>query len=669
MTIPVPTSVALEATLCEEESLANSVLEEIRVQVGRRVSGHWTKVRGRQAGQRIVAEARELGVGTVVMPTAAGDRSDWAHAVETVMRERPCPVVLESVPATQRSRVQAYRMAPQPVADPHPAPAEPRRPPAAVAGPALPGAAPRPWENVPEATGEVQPDASGDDGADVVLHASKAVLALGALGVVYGDLGTSPLYTEQTIYTLHAAHQINPLNVFGITSLIFWSLTLIVSFKYATLIMRAHNHGDGGGMALAMLIRRNKVPHTVALVTLGLIGASLFLGDGVITPAISVLSAVSGLSIVSSSFNQLVVPISLVILLVLFVIQRRGSATVGQLFGPVMLLWFAVLAVMGIFGLASDPAVLKALSPSYGIQFCAAHGIDSFLTFGGVVLCVTGAEALYADRGHFGPGAIRISWFAIVMPSVVLNYLGQSAVVLQHPRDASNPFFLMVPSWAEVPLVILSTLATIIASQAVISGSYSVARQAMRMGYLPRLKIVHTSDLEGQIYIPVINWMLAAGVVVLVIIFQSSSSLANAYGVAVTGTFLLNTSLFLAVAHYIWRRPMWRLILLGTLLGTVETTFLLANLAKILHGAWVPLLIGFTLTSVMLIWNRGRAIVTANRIEREGPMREFIQELEANDPPVTRVPGVGIFMSPGRDTTPLAMRAALEYTHSLHAKV
>jgi KUP system potassium uptake protein len=674
VTIPVTTRMALDARMPAEESLAESVLEEIRVQVGRRVTGHWAKVRDRQAGSQIVHEARSLGVGTLVMAAAPDGRGQWNQTVEAVMRERPCQVVIESVPAALRGPGADPRLAPRPAPE-RDAVAPDLFAPETVRQLAVPtvmgasGAALRPWENVPVAQTTAVPDAAGDDDDDVILHASKLVLALGALGIVYGDLGTSPLYTEQTIYGLHAAHTITPGNVYGITSLIFWSLTLIISFKYATLIMKAHNRGDGGGMALAMLIRRYKVAHAVGLVTLGIVGASLFLGDGVITPAISVLSAVSGLTAVSPGLKHLVVPIALVILVFLFVIQRQGSAVVGRFFGPIMLVWFAVIGVVGISGVASDPSVLQALSPTWGVEFFINHGLDSFLTFGGVVLCVTGAEALYADRGHFGPGAIRLSWFAIVLPSVVLNYLGQSAHVLQHPADKRNPFFLSVPHWGLVPLVILSTVATVIASQAVISGSFSVARQAMRLGYLPRLKILHTSDFEGQIYIPVINWTLAAGVIVLVLIFQSSTKLANAYGVAVTGTFVIDTALFLAVAHYIWHRPRWQLVGIGFLLWTVEAAFLLSNLAKVLHGAWVPLLTAATLTSIMLIWNRGRSIVTRNRTEREGPMAEFISELEAADPPLNRVPGVGIFMSPGRDTTPLAMRAALEYTNTLHAKV
>jgi KUP system potassium uptake protein len=664
VTIPVPASVPLSTWMPEEERLAESMIEEARVQVGRRASGHWQKVRAGQGGRHIVQEARAMKTETIVMPNVSSKRGEWQQTLETVMRERPCQIVIESIPEALRARDEFHHV-------PSVAPVPPERKHHRRAKSALTdasGVTLRPWENVPTAKPEEPVEAVVGGDPDVVLHAGKLVLALGALGVVYGDLGTSPLYTEQTIFGLHAAHKITTDNVFGITSLIFWSLTLVVSFKYATLIMRAHNRGDGGGMALAMLIRRFKVPHALLLVTLGIVGASLFLGDGVITPAISVLSAVSGLSVVSPSFTHLVVPIALVILVLLFVIQRQGSALVGRLFGPVMLLWFFVIAVIGISGVVSDPSVVQALAPNWAVEFFINHGFDAFLTFGGVVLCVTGAEALYADRGHFGPAAIRLSWFSIVMPAVVLNYLGQSAHVLTHHGDRGNPFFDSVPSWGLVPMVILATVATIIASQAVISGSYSVARQAMRLGYLPRLKIIHTSDFEGQIYIPVINWVLAAGVIVLVLIFQSSQRLANAYGVAVTGTFVLDTTLFLAVSHYIWKWPKRRLIGIGVLLLTVELMFLFSNLAKVLHGAWVPLLTALTLTSVMLIWNRGRKIVTHNRIEKEGPLDDFIKGLESADPPVTRVPGVGVFMSPGRDTTPLALRAAIEYTKSLQEK-
>ncbi|HWD85021.1 MAG TPA: KUP/HAK/KT family potassium transporter [Solirubrobacteraceae bacterium] len=503
----------------------------------------------------------------------------------------------------------------------------------------------------------------------MVLHAGKLVLALGALGVVYGDIGTSPLYAEQVTLTYHAAHRVDPTTMYGIVSLIFWAITMVVSVKYAGVIMRVHNRGDGGIMALAALARRLRVPHTVAYVTLGIFGASLFFGDGVITPAISVLSAVSGLDVVDSGLAHLVVPISIVILVVLFLFQRKGTATVGGLFGPIMLVWFAILAILGLSEVVRHPGVLQALSPVWGVRFFTDHGAEAFLALGGVVLCVTGAEALYADRGHFGAGPIRLAWFGVVLPGVLLSYLGQAALVLSHPRDRVNPFYLLAPSWGQIPLVVLSTVATVIASQAVISGSYSVAKQAMQLGYLPRLRIVHTSLVEGQIYVPVVNWLLAAGVVALVLAFQNSNALSNAYGVAVTGTFILNTVLFLVVARAIWNPPAWKLAPLGAVFLFVELAFFSANLAKILQGAWFPLALGIIVSIVMLTWNRGRAVVTANRLAKEGSLTEFLSGLHEVEPPIRRVPGTAIYLNPGRDTTPLALRASIEHTHALHDKV
>ncbi len=367
---------------------------------------------------------------------------------------------------------------------------------------------------------------SDDSHVDVVAHATRAVLALGALGVVYGDLGTSPLYTEQVTFGFKATQHITLAGVYGIVSLIFWSTAIIVSTKYAGFIMRAHNRGDGGIMALAALCRRNRVARATTLVTLGIFGASLFFGDGMITPAISVLSAVSGLEIASPGIAHLVVPIAVVILVALFMVQRKGSGTVGWLFGPVMLIWFASIAAIGLPEVVSHPAVLQALSPTWAARFFIDHRFQAFLTLGGVVLCTTGAEALYADRGHFGPGPIRLAWFGMVWPAVLLNYMGQAAWLIDHPQaplhHPFNPFFSVVPSWFQLPEVVLATGATVIASQAVISGSYTIARQAMQLGYLPRLRIVHTSEMEGQIYVPVVNWILAAGVIALVLVFKSS---------------------------------------------------------------------------------------------------------------------------------------------------
>jgi KUP system potassium uptake protein len=370
---------------------------------------------------------------------------------------------------------------------------------------------------------------------------------------------------------------------------------------------------------------------------------------------------------------HVVVPISLAILLSLFVLQRWGTGAVGTLFGPVMLLWFAVIGVLGAHEVVLHPSVVQGLSPSYGLSFIVDHGGAAFLTLGAVVLAVTGAEALYADRGHFGPGPIRLSWYAVVFPGVLLSYLGQSALILEHPtlvRGANfNPFFQLAPSWGRLALVFLASIATIIASQAVISGSYSVARQAVQLGFLPRLKITHTSKQEGQIYVPVINWALCIGVVALVLIFQTSSRLAEIYGVAVTGTFILDTVLFMVVARMAWATSKWKLILLGTVLLLVEVSFFTSNLTKIGHGAWLPLLVGLALTMVMVTWRKGQVIVTRNRTEKEGSLDEFLETLASRDPAVRRVPGTAIFLNPSKDTTPLALRAEVEHTHALQEQV
>jgi KUP system potassium uptake protein len=520
---------------------------------------------------------------------------------------------------------------------------------------------------VDEAAAGPRPD---DDERDVVAHASRIVLALGALGVVYGDLGTSPLYAEQVIFTKHAeaAHTTIP-GVYGIVSLIFWALTIIVSLKYAWFLMRAHNRGDGGVMALAALIQRRGVGRTTLLVTLGIFGAGLFFGDGMITPAISVTSAVEGLKVATPGLAHLVIPISLGILAGLFAIQRRGTGAVGWLFGPVILVWFAVIGVLGAREVVQHPGVLQALAPTWGLRFVVDHGLAAFLTLGGVVLAVTGAEALYADRGHFGATPIRRTWFGIVFPAVLLSYLGQGALILAHPHTITNPFYLLVPSGGRIAMVVLATAATIIASQAAITGSFSMARQAVQLGFLPRLKILHTSQVEGQIYVPVISWALALGVVALVLVFQSSTRLANIYGVAVTGTFILDSVLFLAVAHYLWRSAAWKLVLVAALFLTVEVSFFSSNLTKVGEGAWIPLCVGLLASLVMVTWRRGREIVTRNRIEEEGPLSDFLYQLRMADPPIQRVMNVAIYLSPGKLTTPLAMRADVQHHRVFHDKV
>ncbi len=518
----------------------------------------------------------------------------------------------------------------------------------------------------PETDGPV--DAQGE--RDVVAHGSKVVLALGALGVVYGDLGTSPLYTEQVIFTKHAdaAHPTIP-GVYGVVSLIFWAMTIIVSIKYAWLLMRVHNRGDGGVMALAALIQRRGIGRVALLVTLGIFGAGLFLGDGMITPAISVTSAVEGLKVASPGLSHLVVPIALGILAGLFAIQRRGTGAVGWLFGPVLLIWFVVIAALGLHQVVQRPGVLQALAPIWAARFMIDHGFAAFLTLGGVVLALTGAEALYADRGHFGATPIRRTWFGIVFPAVLLCYLGQAALILGNPRAIVNPFYLLVPSGVRIPMVILATMATVIASQAAITGSFSMARQAVQLGFLPRIKIRHTSDVEGQIYVPLVSWGLAIGVVALVLVFQNSTRLANIYGVAVTGTFILDTILFLAVARHLWHTPTWKLAPVGALFLTLEISFFSANLTKVAEGAWIPLCLGLVVATVMVTWRKGREIVTRNRIEEEGPLQDFLYKLRMADPPIQRVDNVAIYLSPGMSTTPLAMRADVEHHRVFHDKV
>jgi KUP system potassium uptake protein len=501
-----------------------------------------------------------------------------------------------------------------------------------------------------------------------------AALALGALGVVYGDIGTSPLYALQTVFTVdnHAVHP-DKSSVYGVISLVFWAITLIVTVKMVLLIMRADNDGEGGIMALIALVQNVVLRRRVAkaaLVALGIFGASLFYGDGMITPAISVLSAVEGLKVVSPSLHSVVVPITVAIIVVLFAIQRLGTAKVGSVFGPVMAVWFAVLSVAGVRGIADHPGILRAASPTYGAQFLFDHGSVAFAALGGVVLTVTGAEALYADMGHFGRGPIRMSWFAIVFPALILNYMGQGALILGTPEAVDNPFFLLVPHWSRVPMVVLATVATVIASQAVISGAFSVTRQAVQLGFLPRLTIRHTSgDVEGQIYVPVVNWGLCVAVIGLVIGFGSSTKLGAAYGIAVTGTLAIDTVLFFVVVRYLWHKPLWMVLGGATALLVVDLTFFAANLTKIHHGGWFPLLVGLIVFVVLTTWQRGRQIVTQKRTELEGPLQSFVEKIRKLDPPVYRPPRTGVFLNANPETTPLALRANLEHNRAVHESV
>jgi KUP system potassium uptake protein len=497
-------------------------------------------------------------------------------------------------------------------------------------------------------------------------------LALGALGIVFGDIGTSPLYTVQTVFSIdNRAVGPTPGDVYGVVSLIFWSVTLIVTVKYVFFILRADNDGEGGVMALAALVRgvsdSSARLASIAL-ALGVLGASLFYGDSLITPAISVLSAVEGLKVARPELTQAVLPIGIAILTLLFVVQRWGTHQVGRLFGPVMVLWFATLAVLGVPHIAARPSVLLGLSPTYAVSFFAIHPLTAFLAMGAVVLAITGAEALYADVGHFGRRPIRMAWFVLAFPALTLNYLGQAALILTDAHAVDNPFYRLAPGWAQLPLVVLATCATVIASQAVISGAFSVSRQAVRLGYLPPLTVRHTSTQEsGQIYVPAVNWLLFGGVLVLMVVFGSSDRLATAYGLAVTGTLLLTTTLFVIYVTTAWHWARWKLVLVAIVFGGVELTFLAANLTKIVHGGWLPLLVAGVVATVMTTWQRGRRIVTARRVEVEGPLPDFVEKLNADGIP--RVPGTAVFLHPTKETAPLALRANVEFNHVLHERV
>jgi KUP system potassium uptake protein len=515
-----------------------------------------------------------------------------------------------------------------------------------------------------------QPSPGRRSHAESAHRGGMAALTLGALGVVFGDIGTSPLYALRAVFSADN-HAVRPTHagIYGIISLVFWSVTIIVSIKYVTLIMRADNDGEGGIMALIAKVREAALAGRAkwVLVGLGLFGASLFYGDGMITPAISVLSAVEGLEVSSPGLADLVVPITVAIIVVLFAIQRFGTGAVGRAFGPVMGIWFAVLAVAGLGHVVSEPGILRALSPSYGIAFFADDPKIAFISLGSVVLTVTGAEALYADMGHFGRSPIRRAWFAAVFPALILNYMGQGALILGDHKAIDNPFFLLFPSWARFPMVLLATVATVIASQAVISGAFSVTRQAVGLGFLPRLRIRHTSAQEaGQVYVPAINWGLFAAVVALVVGFGSSQRLASAYGIAVTGTLAIDTLLFFVVVRLLWRKPLWLAIAGAVAFLIVDLAFLSANVTKILHGGWFPLIVAACVFTVFTTWQRGREIVTAKRTEAEGPLEDFIRDLHELRPPVDRAPGCAVFLSANRETTPLALRANLEHNHTVH---
>ncbi|MEF2977643.1 potassium transporter Kup [Subtercola sp. YIM 133946] len=499
-----------------------------------------------------------------------------------------------------------------------------------------------------------------------------AGLAVAALGVVFGDIGTSPLYSLQTVFSIDdGAVQATPDDVFGVISLMFWAITIVVSIKYVTILMRADNGGEGGVMALAALAQRlysKTAGKAGLLLIIGIVGVSLFYGDSLITPAISVLSAVEGLQVAVPGLAHLVVPIAAVILTGLFAFQRFGTARVGRFFGPVMVLWFVVIALAGLVMVVQHPSVLVGLSPTYAVVFIAAHPVIAFVAMGAVVLVITGAEALYADMGHFGRPPIRRAWFFVVFPALVLNYLGQAALILQDPSSRANPFFLLFPDWARLPMVILATAATVIASQAVISGAFSLTRQAVQLGLLPPLTVRHTSEHEGgQVYLPAVNALLFVGVMTVMLVFRSSAALATAYGVSVTGALVVDTVLLLLVAPRLWGWGPLKIGAAALVFGGLELTFLSANLSKILHGGWVPLIVAFAVIVVMTTWRRGRELVIQGRVKKEGSLPAFVKEVR--DRKVLRVPGIAVFLHPNRDSTPLALRANVDRNDVIHKRV
>jgi KUP system potassium uptake protein len=489
--------------------------------------------------------------------------------------------------------------------------------------------------------------------------------------VVFGDIGTSPLYAVKETFSPDHGIPLTPANILGGLSTIFWALMIVVSLKYVVLIMRADNRGEGGIMALIALAQTAIKAHAhwrMPLLLIGVFGASLFYGDAVLTPAISVLSAVEGLEVGTDAFKPYVVPIAVVVLVALFAFQARGTAAVGKLFGPVTMAWFFAIGAAGLYGIAQQPAVLRALNPYYALVFLSGHGTASFVVLGSVVLAVTGAEALYADMGHFGKGAVRIAWFSLVAPALVLNYFGQGALLMLQPAALQNPFYLLFPGWALYPMIALATAATVIASQAVISGAFSLTKQAVQLGFLPRMTIVHTSAREmGQVYIPSINWLLCAVVLAAVIGFGSSSRLAGAYGVAVTATMLVDTLLTFFVIRYGWGYPLWLCIFATGSFALVDLAFFSSTLLKIGDGGWFPLVIGAGVYLIMATWRRGREMLFETLNSTSVPLAPFLESL-FKDPP-QRVPGTAVFLTATPDATPHALLHNLNHNKVLHDRV
>ncbi len=496
---------------------------------------------------------------------------------------------------------------------------------------------------------------------------SLAALTLGAIGVVYGDIGTSVLYAVKEVFG--SGHvPFTPENVYGILSIFFWTLTVIVSVKYVVLVLRADNNGEGGlvaMLALASQAVKHKPELRRILLIVGIFGTSLFYGDGVITPAISVLSAVEGLEVVSPAFGKAVVPMTLVILFGLFAVQKHGTAGIGRFFGPITLLWFVVIAVLGLSHIVTNPAILWAISPHYALGFMIHNPGITFIILGAVVLCVTGAEALYADLGHFGKKPIRLAWFAVVMPSLTLNYFGQGALLLKNPEAVKNPFYLMAPDWALIPLVLLATMATVIASQALISGAFSVTKQVIQLGYLPRLNIQHTSVRDtGQIYIPLVNWGLFVTIVLAVVMFRSSSNLAAAYGIAVCTDMLITTVLTFYVIRYKWNYPLALCVAATGWFLVVDFAFFASNLMKLFAGGWFPLMIGGAIFTLMVTWKDGRKLLNEKLRADAIDLNSFLEAVFVSPP--MRVDGTAVFLTAEPGTVPNAMLHNLKHNKVLH---
>ncbi len=496
---------------------------------------------------------------------------------------------------------------------------------------------------------------------------SLAALTLGAIGVVYGDIGTSVLYAVKEVFN-HGHVAVTPENVYGLMSIFFWTMTVIVSIKYVALVLRADNNGEGGLIAMLALASnavKDKPRLRRVLLVIGIFGTSLFYGDGVITPAISVLSAVEGLEVVSPAFAKGVIPITLVILFALFAVQKKGTAGIGKFFGPITLIWFLTLALLGVSQIVQHPEILQAISPHYAVGFMWANPGTTFIILGAVVLCVTGAEALYADLGHFGKRPIRIAWFTVVMPCLVLNYFGQGALLLENPAAVKNPFYLMAPDWALLPLVGLATMATVIASQALITGAFSVTKQAIQMGYLPRLRILHTSVRDtGQIYMPFINWGLFAVIVLAVVLFRSSSNLAAAYGIAVCMDMLITTILTFYVIRYGWKYPLWLCLAATSVFFVVDFAFLASNLMKLFAGGWFPLVIGGVVFTLMMTWKQGRQILNEKMRTDAIDLPSFLDAVFVSPP--ARVEGTAVFLTAEPGTVPNALLHNLKHNKVLH---